>query len=280
MNAFLQEAATPNHALQRTSGFGVQLPGAALIRPAQSRAVRPAMKPGTARAFASRRRAHSRAPGPESLSLGSLGVTMRALLIMFMLAFAGCGSQPTEPAVRNAPDAPEVDVVVSLLTHDYDNSVRRKTPLVVEATFSIAMLRLGDSHAKFAQSLLSRASDDVPADLIRDFCAKNAKPQKVWPELGKRLPVILLSGEEVESLFSAGHEHKTNGWDRFYAKYPKSPGITTISRVGFNRRGDMAMVYVGWQADWLLGHGGIRVLRKQGRKWTEAPAIIGPIWDS
>ena len=65
---------SPNHALQRTPGIGVQLPGAALIRPAQSRAVRPAMKPGTARAFASRRRAHSRAPGPESLSLRSLGV--------------------------------------------------------------------------------------------------------------------------------------------------------------------------------------------------------------
>src|SRR5258705_14025805 len=68
-------AATPNHALQRTPGFGVQLPGAAVVRPAQSRAVRPAMKPGTARAFALRRRAHSRAPGPESLSLGSLGDT-------------------------------------------------------------------------------------------------------------------------------------------------------------------------------------------------------------
>ena len=78
-----------NHALQRTPGFGVQLPGAAVVRPAQSRAVRPAMKPaysgvaatrlyaGTARAFALRRRAHSRAPGPESLSLGSLGVATR-----------------------------------------------------------------------------------------------------------------------------------------------------------------------------------------------------------
>ena len=65
---------SPNHALQRTPGFGVQLPSAALIRPAQSRAVLPAMRPGTARAFALRRRAHSRAPGPESLSLGSLGV--------------------------------------------------------------------------------------------------------------------------------------------------------------------------------------------------------------
>ena len=61
----------PNHALQRTPGFGVQLPRAAVVRPAQSRAVLPAMKPGTARAFASRRRAHRRAPGPESLSLGT-----------------------------------------------------------------------------------------------------------------------------------------------------------------------------------------------------------------
>src|SRR5205085_5586309 len=64
---------TPNHALQRSPVFAVQLPSAAVFRPAQSRAVLPAMKPGTARAFALRRRAHIRAPGPESLSLGSLG---------------------------------------------------------------------------------------------------------------------------------------------------------------------------------------------------------------
>jgi len=37
---------TPNQALQRTPGFGVQLPGAALIRPAQLRAVRPARVKG------------------------------------------------------------------------------------------------------------------------------------------------------------------------------------------------------------------------------------------
>ena len=37
------------------------------------------MKPSTARAFASRRRAHSRVPGPESLSLGSLGGITRTV---------------------------------------------------------------------------------------------------------------------------------------------------------------------------------------------------------
>ena len=77
MTRMFRNANRPNHALQRTPGFGVQLPGAAVVRPAQSRAVLPALKPGTARAFASRRRAHTRAPGPESLSLGSLGVFTR-----------------------------------------------------------------------------------------------------------------------------------------------------------------------------------------------------------
>ena len=71
---FVLPTPTPNHALQRTPGFGVQLPSAAVVRPAQSRAVRPAMKPGTARAFALRWAAPMRVPGPESLSLGSLGV--------------------------------------------------------------------------------------------------------------------------------------------------------------------------------------------------------------
>ena len=52
---------SPNHALQRTPGFGVQFTSAAVVRPAQSRAVLPATKPGTSRAFALRRRAHSRA---------------------------------------------------------------------------------------------------------------------------------------------------------------------------------------------------------------------------
>ena len=56
-----------NQALQRTPGFGVQLASAAFVRPAKSRAVLPAMKPGTARAFAARRRVQTRAPGPESL---------------------------------------------------------------------------------------------------------------------------------------------------------------------------------------------------------------------
>ena len=61
-------------AWQRTPGFGVQLPSAALVRPAQSRAVLPAMKPGTARAFASRRFGHT---GAFRAAVAELGVVRR-----------------------------------------------------------------------------------------------------------------------------------------------------------------------------------------------------------
>ena len=55
---------TPNHALQRTPGFGGQFPRAAVVRPAQSRAVLPAMKPRhSPRLRLAPLRAHARLPG-------------------------------------------------------------------------------------------------------------------------------------------------------------------------------------------------------------------------
>ncbi len=206
---------------------------------------------------------------------------MGALLLIITLVVAGCQGQRTPPTAASSPDASELDVVVSFLTHRYDYCIRSNTPLVIEDTFSIAMLRMGgESQEGFTRSLLSQATDEVPADLIRDFCTKNSKPQAVWPDLSKRLAVVLLNRQEMKTIFSAGHGQKPDGWDRFYAKYPKSPGIVTISRVGFNRRGNMAMVYVGSQSHWLAGGGHIRILRKQGDKWVEVQAMIGPHWVS
>src|SRR5207248_5308490 len=80
LHASPESERTPNHALQRTPGFGVQLPSAAVVRPAQSRAVLPALKPGTARAFALRRRTHTRPPPPEPLSLRPLGAFEHVLM--------------------------------------------------------------------------------------------------------------------------------------------------------------------------------------------------------
>ena len=66
---------TPNHALQRTAALAFSFRGAAVTSTGSVTACAPAMKPGTSRAFASPRSAATRASGPRSLSLGSLGVS-------------------------------------------------------------------------------------------------------------------------------------------------------------------------------------------------------------
>ena len=69
----------PNHALQRTATVAFSYRCAAVSSTGSVTACAPAMKPGTCRAFALRRRAHPRAFGSRSLSLGSLGVSEHQL---------------------------------------------------------------------------------------------------------------------------------------------------------------------------------------------------------
>ena len=75
---------TPNQALQRTAGHGGQFPGRGFCPTGAVTACAPATKPGTARACASRRPARTTVPGPQSLSLGSLGVATSFLNSQFL----------------------------------------------------------------------------------------------------------------------------------------------------------------------------------------------------
>jgi hypothetical protein len=202
---------------------------------------------------------------------------MRPFAAIILLILTGCGQQRQVPTATASPTL-EIDVIVSFLQERYGAHLPTGTPLVIEDTFSIA--HLGQSHTEFTRSLLSQASDSIPADLIRDFCDKNTKPGVVWSAIGSRLPVKLLSRAELDSFFSSKPNQKPDGWDRFYAKYPKSPGVITVSRVGFSRKGDMAMFYMGSQSHWLAGSGQIHIFRKKDGKWVEEPSFIGPRWVS
>ena len=68
------ETQKPNHALQPTATLAVSCRRAALALTGSVTAGAPAMKPGTCRAFASRRRALTRALRSRWLSLGALGL--------------------------------------------------------------------------------------------------------------------------------------------------------------------------------------------------------------
>ena len=108
---FQPQPTSPNHALQRTATLAFSYRSAAGSSTGSVTACAPAMKPGTCRAFASPRRAHTRALGPRSLSWGSLGHMSTRILFLAVLVslMAGCvcdfeGVETQRVAVRDVSD--------------------------------------------------------------------------------------------------------------------------------------------------------------------------------
>jgi hypothetical protein len=112
-------------------------------------------------------------------------------------------------------------------------------------------------------------------DLFRNFKVINSKPLKLENRFSVLQRVVLLPEREFDELFANKHE---NGWDKFYKKYPGSPGITGFSRVGFNKNKTRALLYRGNQADWLAGTGCLSLFEKRGGQWTVEKEIT--IWKS
>jgi hypothetical protein len=217
---------------------------------------------------------------------------MRNVFLIGLIAFTGCQTPKPLAPQDKAAHAEEVEVLVALLKTQFPSHPSASAPLVLNAEFSLDLLAWPHSYRKFTRDLQAQARGSetlpdslreygyVPASAARDFCAKNAKQEPLWSELGDRLPLRLLGKKESQALFKAGPEEKPDGWDTFYAKYPGSPGIMTVSRVGFNEQHDTAVVYFGYQGHWLGGYGGLTVFRKMGGKWKQQPTTFGPMWVS
>jgi hypothetical protein len=56
-------------------------------------------------------------------------------------------------------------------------------------------------------------------------------------------------------------------WRKFMAKHPNTPGIIIVSRIGFNRGRDQAVVYSGMSCGQLCGQGEFTWLTKHDGVW-------------
>jgi hypothetical protein len=208
--------------------------------------------------------------------------------------FGPQGKRPEDPAYRaylrafqtrtvagtpTISSVQEIDPLVDFLKSHYATEIKSGKLLVIGDKTSIAELFFGpaSSYRQFVDYLSKQADDQVPAELIDDFCRKNAQLQPVWPELGSRVPMQLFGGKDSVAIF---HTDPDAGWTRFYQKYPGAPGIITVSRVGFNGAKNLAMFYVGRTSGSLNGYAQIYVMKKQGDKWVETKIQIGPSWVS
>ena len=162
------------------------------------------------------------------------------------------------------------------LWHDWDVDERMAGPPqvsgnVVTLTFPLASVEDATAHpdsglfsptdaARFMKNQWPELGDDI----LRDFKAKNEKPSGLERRFALSAEYAFISKQELESIFSKN----ASGWDGFYAKYPGSQGILTLSRVGFNEAKDRAVLYAGNQSHWVAGEGNVVLMKKMAGRWT------------
>jgi hypothetical protein len=102
----------------------------------------------------------------------------------------------------------------------------------------------------------------VDEEVLGDFRVKNAHPLQLKNRFSFAGTTVLMSQEKFDSIFVGG-----GVWDEFYERYPKSNGILTFSRVGFNSQFDEALVCIGIQSHFKDGAGYYVFLDKLNDGW-------------
>ena len=133
--------------------------------------------------------------------------------------------------------------------------------VVRDSTWIRADLALTDSLA----GVLSREWEmALPPTLMLDFRAKNEKPHLLLEDrFNAATEVKLITYSEYRTLFADG----TFRWFLFDERFPTAAGRVWVSRVGFNREQDQALLFFSFYRGPLHGSTKYMLFEKQGTQW-------------
>jgi hypothetical protein len=194
------------------------------------------------------------------------------LLLPILVGSMGC------PATDTQSVSPGSDSGVAAASDDEEAAVYAavigdtggKMLLIKEQT---ATGHDGVSPAETVTSMIGRMHDVAPAT-TENFLAQNATAHPLRADMALGAPYVLLS--QTDPIWS-----DPNFWPILRARYPEAMGIpkgvgySTLSRVGFNASKDQALVYMGTEAEFLVGdhyagHGAgtYYLMKKVNGVWT------------
>jgi hypothetical protein len=127
---------------------------------------------------------------------------------------------------------------------------------------------VGDEKPLTIDSFLRPRGENSPLEqsMVDDYNEKNYRQNSelVGDLFGSKSKIVLVSDAEVKEFFNEGCNE---GWKKLGEKYPNSQGLTTLSRVGFNKEKTRAVVYLGHSFACLGGAGHLVILEKQYDGW-------------
>jgi hypothetical protein len=114
--------------------------------------------------------------------------------------------------------------------------------------------------------------------LLQNFLERNQETEPFEDSMEIGVRYYLMEKDELHAIFDRDLNDGQDGWDLFYSRFPDSPGITELSRVGFDPGMERALVYVGNQSHWVSGAGVFYMLEKQAGKWVIIEEVM--VWIS
>ena len=189
-----------------------------------------------------------------------MGIAMvrKFLLISLAISVAACTAKPPPSP---APTAHQIDVEEqAVYAYLLPQMYRNKGYVIMSSTATSAT---GVENTTQTLDYILQNMHGVAPETVESFRARNDMAYPIRPDMDLGSPYTLLSQAARNKIFSQNQ----SGWEIFYNRYPQAPGITSLSRVGFNAGFDQALFYIGTQSNWLAGAGYYILLKKADGVW-------------
>lgn len=187
-------------------------------------------------------------------------------LLLLSIVSAGCAPASTALPTPTAPDIEAEEEAVYAALFDEMYGEPQMLVLIAETETTPMSVENTDSTLEYVLSQMGGLSEET----VAGFRSRNEAAYPLRPDMDLGLPYVLLTRDDVDEIFDVN----TSGWDVFYTRYPNSPGLTSVSRVGFNADFTQALVYIGTQSHWLSGAGYYVLLAKTGGRWQVEQQVM------
>jgi len=105
----------------------------------------------------------------------------------------------------------------------------------------------------------------ISVETLDDYAARNKQSLTFEKRFNLKAGYRIVPYVQIEKLFD--YVDLEGDWKTFYSKYPGSNGYVRLSRVGFNKAKDQALVNTHWMRGSLSGEGHYVLLGKQDGSW-------------
>lgn len=187
----------------------------------------------------------------------------KVLLLSFLLllgAPSGAQGQSNQTSDLTREEYEVYSVVISRLQErNQVNLLVIANPIrCARSDTSMDNIQFGPSERP-SSAILSR-------ETFEDYLAHNKEAKSLTRSFNLKTNYVLVDYSEIKRLTSATSPAKD--FEDFYRKYPESGGFIVLSRVGFNRNHDQALVSTGWLCGGLCGMGEYVLLAKKSGAWS------------